>query len=67
MQNAIELPSEVPAMRLARRVSAFSHALLPLYIFELRFRQMLEHALQHHRMFCVALVKPASQSLANQR
>ena len=36
----------------------FPHALLPLYIFEPRYRQMLEHALQHHRIFSVALVKP---------
>ena len=37
----------------------FPHALLPLYIFELRYRKMLEHALQQHRMFCVTLVKPS--------
>lgn len=36
----------------------FPHVLLPLHIFEPRYRQMLEHALTHHRMFCVALVKP---------
>ena len=36
----------------------FPHALLPLYIFEPRYRQMLKHALVHHRMFCVALIKP---------
>src|SRR5205807_5707299 len=36
----------------------FPHALLPLYIFEPRYRQMLEHALTHHRIFSVALVKP---------
>ena len=37
----------------------FPHALLPLYIFEPRYRKMLEHALQQHRMFCVALIKPS--------
>src|SRR5207244_10833931 len=37
----------------------FPHALLPLYIFEARYRQMLEHALHRHRMFCVALIKPS--------
>ncbi len=37
----------------------FPHALLPLYIFEARYRHMLEHALQHHRMFCVTLIKPS--------
>ncbi|HEU0209152.1 MAG TPA: LON peptidase substrate-binding domain-containing protein [Candidatus Udaeobacter sp.] len=37
----------------------FPHALLPLYIFEPRYRMMLTHALQQHRMFCVTLVKPS--------
>ena len=37
----------------------FPHALLPLCIFEARYRQMLDHALHHHRMFCVALIKPS--------
>jgi len=37
----------------------FPHALLPLYIFEPRYREMLEHALQRDRMFSVALVKPS--------
>ena len=36
----------------------FPHALLPLYIFEPRYRKMLEHALRKHRMFCVTLIKP---------
>ena len=36
----------------------FPHALLPLYIFEPRYQEMLEHALREHRMFCVALIKP---------
>ena len=40
-------------------VVLFPHALLPLYIFERRYRQMLEHALHHHRMFCVTLIKPS--------
>ncbi len=36
----------------------FPHALLPLYIFESRYRDMLSYALSHERMFCVALVRP---------
>ena len=36
----------------------FPHALLPLYIFEPRYQEMLEHALKEHRMFSVALLKP---------
>ena len=37
----------------------FPHALLPLYIFEPRYRDMLDHALRHQRMFCVTLIKPS--------
>ncbi len=36
----------------------FPHALLPLKIFERRYREMLSWTLEHHRMFCVALMKP---------
>jgi Lon protease-like protein len=54
----MKLPTEVPVMPLPGAV-LFPHALLPLYIFETRYRQMLDHALQHHRMFCVALIKPS--------
>lgn len=39
-------------------VLLFPNALLPLYIFEPRYRAMLEHALVRDRMFCVALLKP---------
>jgi len=54
----MELPDEVPVMPLPGAV-LFPHALLPLYIFEPRYGEMLEHALNHQRMFCVALVKPS--------
>lgn len=37
----------------------FPHALLPLYIFEPRYRAMLDYALNHDRMFCVTLIKPS--------
>lgn len=37
----------------------FPNALLPLYIFEPRYRDLLEHALKHERMFSVALIKPS--------
>ncbi len=33
------------------------HSMLPLRIFEERYRQMLQHCLHQDRMFCVALVK----------
>ncbi len=54
----MKLPDQVPVMPLPGAV-LFPHALLPLYIFEARYRQMLEHALHRHRMFCVALIKPS--------
>jgi len=59
MKNgSVDLPEEVPVMPLPGAV-LFPHALLPLYIFEPRYREMLEHALQRHRMFSVALTKPS--------
>lgn len=36
----------------------FQHAMLPLHIFEPRYRAMLEQALEGDRMFCLALMKP---------
>jgi Lon protease-like protein len=59
MKNgSVDLPDEVPVMPLPGAV-LFPNALLPLYIFEPRYREMLEHALKHHRMFSVALIKPS--------
>ena len=58
MSSSITLPQQLPVMPLPGAV-LFPHALLPLYIFEPRYRKMLEHALQQHRMFCVALIKPS--------
>lgn len=36
----------------------FPHALLPLHIFEPRYRAMLRYALEHDRAFCIAMVRP---------
>jgi len=36
----------------------FPNALLPLYIFERRYREMLSWSLQQDRMFCIAPMKP---------
>jgi Lon protease-like protein len=58
MSSSVTLPKQLPVMPLPGAV-LFPHALLPLYIFEPRYRKMLEHALQEHRMFCVALIKPS--------
>jgi Lon protease-like protein len=58
MDGSVTLPAQVPVMPLPGAL-LFPHALLPLYIFEERYRDMLEHALNHHRMFSVALIKPS--------
>jgi Lon protease-like protein len=56
--HSMKFPDQVPVMPLPGAV-LFPHALLPLYIFEQRYREMLEHALHHHRMFSVTLMKPS--------
>jgi Lon protease-like protein len=48
-----ELPSEIPVMTLPN-VVFFPQALLPLHIFEPRYRAMIQDVLQRHRMFAVA-------------
>lgn len=53
----INLPPQAPIMVLPN-ATLFPHALLPLFIFEPRYRKMLAWALEHHRMFCIALMKP---------
>jgi Lon protease-like protein len=58
MSSSVPLPKQLPVMPLPGAV-LFPQVLLPLYIFEPRYRKMLEHALQNHRMFCVTLVKPS--------
>jgi Lon protease-like protein len=54
---AITLPPEAPIMVLPGAV-LFPNTILPLRIFEPRYRAMLEWALERDRMFCVALMKP---------
>src|ERR1044071_9759407 len=53
----MKLPREVPVMTLPN-ATLFPAALLPLYIFEPRYRQMLADALATHRMFSVAMQRP---------
>lgn len=56
----MNLPREVPVMTLDN-ATLFPQALLPLYIFEPRYRRMLKDTLASHRMFCVAMRKPGSK------
>ena len=53
----MELPNLVPVMTLPN-ATLFPQALLPLYIFEPRYRQMLVDTLKAKRMFSVAMQRP---------
>jgi ATP-dependent Lon protease len=55
----MKLPREIPVMTLPN-ATLFPQALLPLYIFEPRYRQMLADALHSNRMFAVAMQKPGT-------
>ena len=52
----IELPEQIPFMALTG-ATVFPNALLPLYIFEERYRQMLEFVLREHRIFGVGMIE----------
>jgi Lon protease-like protein len=51
------LPAEVPVMTLNGAI-LFPQAMLPLFIFEPRYRKMLQDALESHRMVAIAMQKP---------
>ncbi len=52
----MNLPRQAPVMVLPNAL-LFPNSLLPLCIFEPRYRAMLEWALEKQRMFCIALMK----------
>jgi Lon protease-like protein len=56
LASVIKIPREIPLMVLSNAV-LFPHSLLPLHIFETRYRQMLSHCLDGHRMFSVGLIR----------
>ncbi|MDA0348260.1 MAG: LON peptidase substrate-binding domain-containing protein [Verrucomicrobia bacterium] len=53
MKLEIELPSRIPVMTLPE-VAFFPKVMMPLFIFEPRYRRMLQSSLKGHRMFAVA-------------
>jgi Lon protease-like protein len=53
MHLEITVPTEVPVMTLPN-VAFFPQALMPLHIFEPRYRQMLKDVLENDRLFAVA-------------
>jgi Lon protease-like protein len=59
MELPENLPGEVGIMTLPNAI-LFPQALLPLYVFEPRYRAMLRHSLESQRMFAVALPNTAS-------
>ncbi len=53
----MQLPKSMGVMILPH-VNLFPHAVLPLFVFEPRFRRMLRDSLETHRLFCVAMQRP---------
>jgi ATP-dependent Lon protease len=51
--HEIEIPKEVPVMTLSQTV-LFPQAMMPLFIFEPRYREMLHNVLKGDRIFAVA-------------
>jgi Lon protease-like protein len=54
----MNLPSVIPVM-LLQQCNVFPHGLLPLYIFEPRYRAMLKHSLETDRMLCIGTLAPS--------
>lgn len=52
MPDDIEIPEVIPVMTL-RETVLFPHAVMPLYIFEERYRAMLKDVLQQDRLFAI--------------
>ena len=59
MEIELQLPEELPVMTLPN-VAFFPQALLPLHIFEPRYRAMLRDVLASDRLFAVAGLNPGS-------
>ncbi len=60
MLQEIEIPREVPVMTLSSAV-LFPQAMMPLHIFEPRYRAMLSDVLKSHRIFAVAALNESSE------
>lgn len=55
----LKLPDKIAVMVLPD-CNLFPKGLLPLYIYEQRYREMLRDALKSNRMFCVGTIDPAA-------
>ncbi len=63
MQSEIEVPREIPLMTL-EGITLFPQAMIPLYIFEERYRLMLKEVLAHDRMFALAAINQEAAGLS---
>jgi Lon protease-like protein len=59
LSEEIEIPEIVPVMTLQDTV-LFPHAVMPLFIFEQRYREMLDDILKSHRLFAIFNEDPES-------
>jgi len=55
----ITIPKTAPVMVL-EQATLFPNCLMPLFVFEPRFRLMLNHALETDRLLCIGTVRPDS-------
>lgn len=60
-EEDVKIPDTLPVMVLGG-ATLFPHGYMPLFIFEPRYREMLEYALQRQRMFCVGHALPGIDS-----
>ena len=61
LEDEANIPNTLPIMVLSG-ATLFPHSYMPLFIFEQRYRDMLQYALQHERMFCVGNTLPEVDS-----
>ncbi len=54
--DSIEIPNRIPVMVLP--CTLFPHCLMPLFIFEPRYREMLRTSLESDRFFCIGTSDP---------
>jgi Lon protease-like protein len=60
----MEVPDQAPVMVLPE-CNLLPHGLLPLFIFESRYRDMLRDALMSNRLFCIGMRKPDADADAD--
>jgi ATP-dependent Lon protease len=61
MTEDVEIPNEVPVMTLSSAV-LFPQAMMPLFIFEPRYKQMLSDTLNHNRVFAIATLDERTEA-----